>query len=243
MIKTRWKPDDELERSLRNFNRVTIFSCGFCASLCDTGGTLGMRAMEAFLRQRGKEVVLAKVVVSCCSEEIMRQAVKRYRHSISASDALVILSCSAGVKSAYLVGVGIPVIGALDTIGNTPITRQTGVLAESICVTCGQCILSYTGGICPVSGCPLHQKYSPCEQFNESDGTCVVDKLRHCVWQEIAQVADLEELARLQEFHKSKLRGVSTTLAGRRTPSWVKRKSGWFMAHSGWLEKFALSIR
>ena len=118
---------------MRNFSRVSIFSCGFCASLCDTGGTIGLRAMKAFLHQRGKEVILAKVVVSCCSEEIMRQAVKRHQHSISESDALVSLSCSAGVKSAYMVGVGIPIIGALDTIGNTPITRQTGVLAESIC--------------------------------------------------------------------------------------------------------------
>jgi hypothetical protein len=243
MIKTKWKPEQELEYSLRNFNKVTIFSCGFCASLCDTGGTIGMKAMEAFLHQNRKEVVLAKVVVSCCSEEIMRQTVKRHRHSISASDALVILSCSAGVKSAYLVGVGVPIIGALDTIGNTPITRQTGALAESICATCGQCVLSYTGGICPVSGCPLHLKYGPCERFNESDIICVVDSLRHCVWKEISQAVDLGGLAKLQEVHKSEAMVVSKTLAATRVPSWMKRTSGWIMAHSGWLEKAALSIR
>jgi hypothetical protein len=243
MIKTKWKPEHELEHSLRNFNKVTIFSCGFCASLCDTGGTIGMRAMEVFLRQRGKEVVLAKVVVSCCSEEIMRQALKRHHHSISESDALVILSCSAGVKSAYLVGVGKPIIGALDTIGNTPITRQTGVLAESICATCGQCVLSYTGGICPVSECPLHLKYGPCERFSEGGETCVIDSLRHCVWKDIARVADFEELAKLGQVHKSESREVSAKSAGSMTPSWVKRTSGWIMAHSGWLEKAALSIR
>lgn len=243
MIKTKWKPEHELEHYLKSFNRVSIFSCGLCASLCDTGGTIGMRAMEAFLRQRGKEVVLAKVVLSCCTEEIMRQTVRRHRHSISASDALVILSCSAGVKSAYLVGVGKPIIGALDTIGNTPITRQTGVIAESICATCGQCVLSCTGGICPVSECPLHLKYGPCERFSEGGGACVVDTLRHCVWTEIAQVAGLEELAKLGEVHKSEVKEGSTTLAGSRAPSWVKRTSGWIMAHSGWLEKGALSIR
>jgi ferredoxin len=243
MIKTKWKPEHELEHSLRNFNRVTIFSCGFCASLCDTGGTIGMRAMEAFLHQRGKEVIQAKVVVSCCSDEIMRQAVKRHRRSLSASDALILLSCSAGVKSAYLVGVGIPIIGALDTVGNTPITRQTGVLAESTCATCGQCVLSYTGGICPVAECPLHLKYGPCERFSESGETCVVDPLRPCVWKDIAHVADFEELAKLGEVHKSELGGVSTALIGSRAPSWVKRTSGWIMAHSGWLEKGALSIR
>ena len=202
-----------------------------------------MRAMEIFLRQRGKKVILAKVVVSCCSEEIMRQAVKRHQHFISASDALVILACSAGVKSAYMVGVGVPIIGALDTIGNTPITRQTGVLAENICATCGQCVLSYTGGICPMSECPLHLKYGPCKQFNESNGTCVVDTLRHCVWKEIAQAVDLGELAKLRDVHMNKLGGVSATLAGSRMPSWIKRTSGWIMAHSGWLEKAALSIR
>lgn len=243
MIKTKWKPEHELEYSLRNFTRVSIFSCGFCASLCDTGGTIGMRAMEAFLRQREKSVILAKVVVSCCSEEIMRQAVRRHRRSLSASDVLVLLSCSAGVKSAYLVGVGTAIIGALDTIGNTPITSRTGVLAENICATCGQCVLSYTGGICPVSGCPLHLKYSPCQHYGESDGTCVVDALRHCVWKEVAQVADWEELAKLQEIHKITSVLEPTTLAGNKVPSWVKRTSGWVMAHSGWLEKAALSIR
>jgi hypothetical protein len=243
MIKTKWKPEHELEHSLRNFNRVSIFSCGFCASLCDTGGTIGMRAMETFLHQHGKNVVLARVVVSCCAEEIMRQAIKRYRRSLSASDALILLSCSAGVKSAYLAGVDIPIIGALDTIGNTPITRQTGLVAESTCETSGECVLSYTAGICPVSQCPLHLKYGPCERFNESDGACVVDRLRHCVWKEIAQAVDMEELAKLQEVHKSKSRGVSMILASSRVPSWVKRAAGWYMAHSGWMEKAALSIR
>lgn len=243
MIKTKWKPDHELEHSLNCFNRVSILSCGLCASLCDTGGTIGMRAMEAFLRQRGKTVILAKIVLSCCSEEIMRQAVKRHHRSISKSDALVILACGAGVKSAHMVGVDVPIIGALDTIGNTPITRQTGVLAESICTTCGQCVVSYTGGICPVAECPLHLKYGPCERFDETDEPCVVDTLRCCVWKEISRRVNMGELAKLQEVHKSKYRGVSTILASSRAHSWVRRASGWLMARLGWLEKAALSIR
>ena len=243
MIKTKWKPEQELEHSLKNFKKVTIFSCGFCASLCDTGGTVGMKAMEDFLHRKGKEVVLAKVVVSCCSEEIMRQAVKRHRHSISASDALVILSCSAGVKSAYIVGVDVPIIGALDTIGNTPITQQTGAVAESTCETCGQCVLSYTGGICPVAGCPLHMKYGPCERFNESDEMCVVDTNRHCIWREISQSVNMEELAKLHEVHKNKTMVAPKILTGSRAPLWMRRTSSWIMAHAGWLEKGALSIR
>lgn len=242
MIKTRWKPAQELEHSLRNFSRISIFSCGFCASLCDTGGTVGLKAMESFLRQRGKRVVLGSVVASCCTEEVMRQSMKRHRNSILKSEALLILSCSAGIKSAYLVGVDVPVIGALDTIGNTPITRQKGTVAETTCSTCGQCVLNYTGGICPLAGCPLHLKYGPCDRFTESDDLCAVDKSGHCIWKGITQIGNMEDLARIRNLHKNEIKSVATLMGWRPWP-WVRRVSGWVMAHSGWLEKAALSIR
>ncbi len=147
------------------------------------------------------------------------------------------------MKSAYLAGIGMPIIGALDTIGNTPITRRSGPVAETVCSTCGQCVLNYTGGICPLAVCPLQLKYGPCERFNEGNGLCVVDQHRYCVWEKISQVANMEELAKAHELHQREFKDAVAIKSVNRTRPWVRKVSGWIMTHSGWMEKAALSIR
>ncbi len=47
MLKTEWKPKDEIEYSLRNARTVAILTCGGCARLYGTGGDAGI----AFLKE------------------------------------------------------------------------------------------------------------------------------------------------------------------------------------------------
>ncbi|MCL5069460.1 MAG: methylenetetrahydrofolate reductase C-terminal domain-containing protein [Actinobacteria bacterium] len=55
------------------------------------------------------------------------------------------------------------------------------------CRSCGQCILSTTGFVCPMR-CPKTLRNGPCG--GSKDGMCEVNNTKKCVWNEIFEGAD-----------------------------------------------------
>ncbi len=235
MVRSEWKSLDEIQLSLGNARTVSILSCAGCANICGTGGPGGIETLKPLLRDWGKQVELAKVALFCCSEETVRQALRPHRRKLRRSDALVVLSCSSGVKSAFLNRPGVPVVAVLDTVGTMPITRQDDTVAHGACTGCGHCVITYTGGICPIAKCPSMRKYEPCPKRPENAERCVVKTDRPCVWTEIEQRGDLAALKALGEAHRAEGgRAEQPTLYEvplARRPA--KVFTGWLMARGG----------
>jgi len=204
MLKTVWKSKDEIEYSLKNAKRISIISCDACAKGCGTGGTVGIEVLQGLLREWGKEVVFTDVLYGCCVEDLMRLILAKDPRAISRSDALVIVSCASGVKSAILCDPGVPVLAVLDSVGCAVFTQKDDIVARSICRGCGQCVVTYTGGICPLAECPGRTKYKPCKKSPENGTQCAVNPLQDCVWKEIAKRGNLAALAALRQIHKDK---------------------------------------
>ena len=112
MQRTVWKSADEIRFSLQPFKRIAVFSCGVCANLSGTGGHRGLKIIRNQLEAWDKQIVTERVVVACCAEEIMRQAVQLAGITPGRCDAMVVLSCAGGIKSAALSSPHIPVIPA-----------------------------------------------------------------------------------------------------------------------------------
>ena len=164
-----------------------------------------------------------------CVDDVLN-LIDRFRksgHGIGC-EALVVLSCSAGIQNVMACDPGIKVVAALDTLGTAVITgRRDRHEASSICSFCGQCVLGYTGGICPIYGCPEGRLYGPCEAYDEADGRCVLDPGRRCVWKEIearVDAADLRAVERLRgEGNRTELCGESARTA----PPFARKMLGW----------------
>lgn len=242
MLKTRWKSEDEIRYSLRGSEKVAILSCDFCSSLFDTGGTMGLRYFTRVLEGWGKEVVFTKSLIPCCSESVMSLAFSFYGEQLSEADTLVLLSCPSGVKAASLCEPGLPLYCPLEVEGGIMITsREESTLADSLCMACGHCVLSFTGGICPLSGCPSGQHYGPCENYPRRGNKCTVDPSRPCVWREIERKGDLEALKVLEEMHEKpdfeRLPGPDNPPP----PRILKRVASWIIARisaAGWIKVF-----
>jgi hypothetical protein len=237
MLKSAWKSAEELEYMLGNAHKVVIFSCGVCANLSDTGGRRGMRFMKEKLQRSGREVICAKTITACCSEQIMKQAVRIHAKALRECDALMVISCAGGIKSAFLNEPGIAIIPAADSVGSVPVSRRDDPVAHSLCTNCGHCVIAFCGGICPVSTCPARKKYEPCSRYRENGRLCVVDDSKNCVWQEIERRGNLEALHELARMHESPSY-ERMTLAGRSTsPNLLKSVTGWLVARAGWFAR------
>lgn len=237
MIKTVWKPTHEIEHSLQGKDRVAILSCGWCANLSGTGGMPGLAAARGLLEEMGKEVVLTEMVLACCSEELMAQAVRRYRRKVAGSDALLLLSCAGGVKAACLCEPGVPVVGALDPVGSAVVTQRDDPVASSSCKVCGSCVVGHTGGICPVTACPVETRYEPCSAAPDESGPCAVDPGRLCVWHDIAGRADMDALRALAEVHAVEGGHRLEPAARRPSPRLLRRVSNWMVDRIPGLDK------
>jgi Methylene-tetrahydrofolate reductase C terminal len=191
----------------------------------------------------GKHTVFSRCVVACCPEEIMNQTFIAYKKQIEKSDVIVVLSCAAGIKAANLCRPDIPVVTVLDPVGSTAITSQDNFVANSVCRSCGSCVITFTGGICPISECPAKSKYGPCKKAPETENVCSMDDSLSCVWKEIEKKCGIESLFELKKMHADEnlVRPVLSEL--KTTPPLVRKLSGRFVAHVQSLERIMRLIR
>ena len=202
MNRTVWKPQEEIAHSFRKGDRVTIFSCVFCANLSGTGGELGIGRMKRLLNDLAVKVVKSECVLVCCEENVMRQSLRRHRKAIARSDALVVLSCAAGVKAAFLGNPGVPIICPLNTVGSAVVSQSRDPVAQGTCSACGSCVITHTAGICPVSQCPAGCKYGPCNRAKDNHGKCYLSPHEDCIWEIIQERADIQYLEQLKRIHR-----------------------------------------
>jgi hypothetical protein len=106
-------------------------------------------------------------------------------------DAILSLGCGVGVQSLADKFPGTRVLPGLNTKFMGGPTEQ-GVWAER-CQGCGNCLLDYTGGICPITRCPKQLMNGPCGGTDHG-GWCEVDPDIPCAWYDIWERMDKLEI-------------------------------------------------
>jgi len=173
---TRHKQFEQILEDLDQDSRIFIIGCGTCATLCHTGGVEEVAKMAADLAAAGKMVTGTAVPPTGC-DEMTGEMRHVFRNELRAADVVLVMSCAYGVQTAAS-QLGKPVAPALDTlfIGKE---GPAGKYSE-ICMQCGECVLSDTGGICPVTACHKGLLNGPCGGTNH--GMCEVGDGRECAW-------------------------------------------------------------
>ncbi|MGB9757676.1 MAG: methylenetetrahydrofolate reductase C-terminal domain-containing protein [Candidatus Bipolaricaulaceae bacterium] len=121
----------------------------------------------------------------------------RLQQKVESADAVLVASCGVGVQAVAAV-LEKPVFPASNTI--TYGAFQGVWPSEERCARCGDCVLAYTGGICPLTACPKGLLHGPCG--GSYQGECEVERGRPCAWQRIYD--RLEALGRLDLFLRYK---------------------------------------
>ncbi len=191
---TRQKSLDDVEQQIEGLERVYIIGCGTCATMTNTGGREQVLDMKERLQELGKVVTGWTVIPTAC-DEMTEVSLQENNGAIQSADCLLVMSCALGVQKVGAYNEK-PVIPALDTLF-IGVEDEPGYFHEA-CDQCGQCVLGYTAGICPITACHKGLLNGPCGGTN--NGKCEVDKEKDCGWTLIYE--RLKEQGRLDLMKK-----------------------------------------
>ena len=182
MIVSKQKPFADILASLDGRPRVFLVGCAKCATVCKSGGEEEVWQMQEALIAAGKEVTGSVVIDEACHMLRVGRDLRARKEMVDEADAILVLACGAGVQS-IAASAGKATVAGADTLflGNI---RRFGQF-EQRCSLCGECILTETAGICPVTVCPKGLLNGPCGGMDE--GRCETDPEAECVWSQIYQ--------------------------------------------------------
>ena len=202
MITAERKPIDEIRAMMAPYRRVLVLGCGSCVAECAAGGEKETGMLASTLRMankmEGNEVIIQEKTLD-------RQCVKDFvillDDVIDQYDAVLSLGCGAGVQAVAEMFSEIPILPALNTefLGET---REQGYWVEN-CLGCGDCMLHFFAGVCPLARCSKQLLNGPCGGSRE--GKCEINPEIPCAWQAIIDRLDrFGSLDRLEQIYPPK---------------------------------------
>ncbi|MBW1732184.1 MAG: methylenetetrahydrofolate reductase C-terminal domain-containing protein [Deltaproteobacteria bacterium] len=195
MLRSEQKPFEEILGYLEGENMVFILGCDGCAQASQTGGLPQVLEMKGRLEREGKKITGYKVVDFLCQKALVASALRPLEDRVMESDSVLVLCCGVGIQTSAAMILK-PVHPGCNTI-NLGGSRGEWRGSER-CMECGDCLLDYTGGICPLAACSKGLRNGACG--GASNGRCEVSPEKPCGWELI--YARLKETGRLDMLKK-----------------------------------------
>ncbi|MGB2800322.1 MAG: methylenetetrahydrofolate reductase C-terminal domain-containing protein [Dehalococcoidia bacterium] len=193
------KPIEEIVDYFKPGEKVMVVGCDNCAAKCHSGGIPETEEMANRLKARGVNVIGWGVPqppgVSLCKLSNTNKVLQeQYGEQLKDADSFLVLACGQGFHTVMDATEGAMVHPGCDTVfGGETVTDD---YITEYCSLCGECIVEYTGGLCPVTLCAKSLLNGPCG--GARNGKCEVDRNRDCGWQLIYD--RLKQLGRLDQM-------------------------------------------
>lgn len=202
MITAEQKPMEEIREMIAPYRRILVLGCGSCVAECAAGGEKETGMLASTLRMASKmdkkDVVIEEKTLD---RQCVNEFVIQLDDLIDQYDAVLSLGCGAGVQAVAEMYPEVPIIPALDT-GFLGETKSQGLWMEN-CLGCGDCMLHYFGGVCPLARCSKQLLNGPCG--GSIEGICEVNPEVPCAWQMIIErLENFQVLERLEEVYPPK---------------------------------------
>jgi len=218
MIISEQKPLPEIMASLEGEQRIFLVGCKGCAEACHTGGEAQVIEMKQVLEEAGKSVTGYTVVDFLCDKALVKFKLKAHEDEINSADSLLVMTCGIGVQATAKVVDKLthPACNTINVGGSRGEWR-----GDERCLECGECLLDYTGGICPLTACTKGLINGPCG--GAKDGKCEFEpEIRDCGWHLI-----YERLKKLNQLDKMKIMLSPKDFSKMRPPAHLRKTIMW----------------
>ena len=196
MIVSTQKPWEEILGYLEAENNIFILGCNGCAEASGSGGPTQVAEMQQKLKEAGKRVAGTMVIDFLCQKALVKSRLRPRTEQVAAADSILVMTCGLGVQ-AVAASVNKVCHPACDTI-NMGGSRGEWTGGER-CLECGECLLEYTGGICPLTACTKSLLNGACG--GASAGKCELDPDKDCGWELIYErLKQKNQLDKLRRF-------------------------------------------
>ena len=200
MIKAKRKPLEEIVGTISAYGRVLTVGCGGCVSVCLAGGQREVYELNAELELSLKASGEAKELGNyTCERQCNMELIKELDDVAENYDCILSMACGAGVQMLAERYPNKPIFPAVNTVF-IGVDRDLGMYEEK-CRACGECVLAYTGGICPVTRCAKGLFNGPCGGTNK--GMCEISSEIPCAWLDIYERLKgqnrLDDILKLQQ--------------------------------------------
>lgn len=179
MVIAEIKPLEEIKELLKGYKKVLNAGCGGCAAVCLAGGqkevdTLNTKLTLSFHAHQVPFSIDGFTVERQCETTFLRE----FDRLVGKYDAILSMACGAGVQFLAERYPDKPVFPGVDStfVG---VNKDIGWYEER-CKCCGDCVLGFTGGICPVTMCAKGLFNGPCG--GPQGESCEVSKDTPCAW-------------------------------------------------------------
>ena len=196
MILSKQKPWEEILSYLDGENNVFILGCNGCAQSSGTGGPVQVEEMKNKLEGTGKKITGTSVIDFLCEKALVKSRLRSKIEPIEAADSILVMTCGIGIQvvSAAVNKLCHPACDTVNLGGSRGEWR-----GSERCLECGECLLDYTGGICPLTACTKGLINGQCG--GASKGKCELDPEKDCGWELIYnKLKDLNQLDKLSRF-------------------------------------------
>ncbi len=213
MIVADRKPLEEILESIKDYKKIMLMGCGGCVTICFSGGSKAVELLASQIKLARKKQDKPIEIIECTPErQCEYDFIDEFKEQLESVEAVLSIACGVGVQAmSERLPDSITIPGLNTKFMGYPVEHA---LWQERCAGCGDCVLGWTGGLCPIARCAKKLLNGPCG--GSSDGVCEVDKDTDCVWQLIYdRLKRLDKLDNLKVVRKEKDWRTSTN-AGQR---------------------------
>ena len=178
MLLSEQKPFEDILGYLEGEKSVFVLGCNGCAQSSGSGGPVQVEEMKKKLEEAGKKVTGTKVIDFLCEKALVKSGLRGKIDEVAVADSILVLTCGVGIQ-AVAASINKVVHPGCNTI-NLGGSRGEWQGSER-CQECGQCLLDYTGGICPITACSKSLVSGACG--GASNGKCELSPEKDCGWE------------------------------------------------------------
>lgn len=214
MIVADRKPLEEILNSIKDYKKIMLMACGGCVTICFSGGTKAAELLASQIKIARKKQGNNIEIIECTPErQCEYEFIDKFNKQVESVEAVLSVACGVGVQTmSEHIPDTITIPGLNTKFMGYPVEHA---LWQERCAGCGDCVLDWTGGLCPIARCAKRLFNGPCG--GSSDGKCEVDKDTDCVWQLIYdRLKRLNKLDNLIAVREAKDWRTSTNAGQRR---------------------------